>query len=156
MTYNGDINLDEYNLIPNLNNSPDFLIFADEISPLIKETLELPYGCLAILVYAMKDMIKGQEFEVPKYLYPTMMKAYFLMSGAILANKNINLTITKEDIQKMNRITKILVGLICLIEMYYRREIDVVLKDGYWYVKDGDRLIEEAKKYPEKLFQQPK
>jgi len=157
MTYDkfNGINLDDYNLIPDINASPEFGVFADELRPLIKEAMELPFGCLAILVYAIQDVLRGLEFDVPEYIQPVMMKAYFLMAGAMLTKNKNDLTITKKDIQKMNTIVKKLVGILCLIEMYYKKQIEVVLIDGYWYIKNGDRLIEEAEKNVESFFRHP-
>jgi len=157
MTYDkfDGINLDDYNLIPDLNRSPEFGVFADELKPFIEKVIELPYGCLAILVYAMQDILRGQEFDVPQYLHPYMMSVYFMMMGALLSKEKCDLTITKDDINEMNRLVKKMIGIISLIQMYYKKEIDVVLKDGRWYVKDGDLLIEEAEKNVEKFFSHP-
>lgn len=157
MTYDkfNGINLDDYNLVPDLNKCPEFGVFADELKPIINEVMKLPYGCLAILVYAMQDILRGQEFDVPQYLHPYMMSAYFMMMGALLTNEKIDLTITKEDINNMNRLVKKIIGLLSLIQMYYKKEIEVVLKGGRWYVKDGELLIEEAEKNVEKFFSYP-
>jgi len=150
------IDMSEYNIIPDINNSPEFSVFTDEFKPIIKDALKLPYGSLAIIVYGIQDILRGHEEDIPKYLRPTMMKAYYLLAGALLTKNDVmELKISKEDIDLMNDILKRMVGLLALMDKYYRREIEVDLKDGEWYIRNGDKLIEEAEKDVTEFFHHP-
>jgi len=153
MPFNNGIDMNEYNLIPDLNNSPELGVFTDELKPLIVDALNLPYGCLSVIVYGIQDILTGEEEIIPEYIRPAMIKAYYLLSGALLTKSNVTeLEMSKEDLLQMNLILKDMVGLITLIDKYYRGEIEVELIDGEWHIKSGDKLLLEAEKNVESFF----
>jgi len=149
------IDMDKYDLYPNLMECREVTIFADLIAPIVKRVENLNYGIMSMLIYGMQDILRDMEYDIPKKDHEMIMKIYYMMIGVFLTKKDIDLIITKEQLIELGDIVDELLQILYIIESFYKKELDVIYENDEWIIKLGEHLRqtigEKSKEYTDEL-----
>ncbi len=117
---------------PKLSELPEFLVFADELTPIADEIKSLPYGVLSLIACALKDIKSGIEEDINPPDWPLYEKIYYFVAGVLLTKNDKVLDFDSTDIRRLEDIVDILVTKMSLIEGHYAGILDAKFVDDEW------------------------
>jgi len=92
----------------------------------------MPYGSLALLVMAVKDILTDNEMEIDPSDYMFYMRIYYFLMGVISASDERDLVVTEDTMIILNDQIDLLATTFSMIEGFFREIIDAKYVDGEW------------------------
>ena len=123
---------DEKGFVPNLAKFREFNIFVDETYDIVQVVKSLPYGTLALLVMAVKDILTDTETEIDEYDYMFYLRIYYFLMGVISASDERDLLVTEDHMIVLNDQIDTLSTTFSMVEGFFREIIDAKYVDGEW------------------------
>ena len=115
---------DEKGFVPNLAKFREFNIFVDETYDIVQVVKSLPYGTLALLVMAVKDILTDTETEIDESDYMFYLRIYYFLMGVISASDERDLLVTEDHMIVLNDQIDTLSTTFSMVEGFFREIID--------------------------------
>ena len=129
---NNGIKDEENGWMPQISNLDEFNIFVDELTMVVDEIAELPYGILAVIACCLKDIKAGVEEDLDPSDFGLYEKMYYFIAGAMLTKTEKELHIKHEDLEILSNILDVLSTKISLMEGFYAGLLDAKFIEGEW------------------------